>query len=197
MAEQLQDGTGTGSRVKVSKNNKLHTYAVSETISENASVNGNSYNINTGNITLTSANESGLLYFKNTGDNDIHVISIGYLMGASVGGSGDVQAVVLRNPSLGTVVSDEVLVGINQNKNAGSSRTLNSVAYKGAEGKVFTNGDDFYYSLIPSAGRGYVISTGSLVLPKGSSIGVKLTPQSGNTSMDLQVFLSVIEYTLD
>lgn len=197
MAEQILDGSGTGKRARVGSKNKLHTFSVSETIGEHASVNGDSYNINTGNLTLTSGNESGLLFFENSGDNDIHIISIGYLMGASTGGSGDILATVLRNPMSGTVVSDAINVDININKNASSSKNLSVKAYKGGEGKTFTDGEDFYYSLIPSAGRGYVISTGSIVLRKGASIGIKFTPQTGNTSMDMQVFLSVIEYTLD
>lgn len=194
MAEEIKDGTGTGHRAKVDASNRLHVQSVTETINESASENGRAYNINTGTLSLTSANESAVLYFKNTGDNDIHVASIGYLLGNSTGGSGDLNLKVVKNPTAGTVVSDASAVAINENKNAGSSKSLSVLAYKGGEGKTLTDGTDFYLSLQSGAARSYVINTGTLVMPKGSSIGVKITPQASNTAMNVQVFLSVIEY---
>lgn len=197
MSEQIIDGTGSGKKAKVDAQNRLHTHSVSEGLVEHASANGNSYNINTGTLTLTSSNESGLLYLKNNADSDVHIASIGYLMGNSTGGTGDINITVVRNPSLGTVVSDASLVDINENKNVGSSKELTVNAYKGGEGKTITNGDPLYYSLVAGSARGYVISTGTVVIPKGGAIGVKLTPQTGNTSMNVQVFMSVTEYRID
>jgi hypothetical protein len=197
MAEQILDGTGSGKKAKVDSGFRLHTHSVTETISENASENGQAFNINTGTINLTTASESGLLYLKNNSTNPIHIISIGYLMGNSTGGTGDVNLKVLKNPSTGTVISDAVPVSILENKNVGSSNVLDADVYKGAEGKTFTDGDDFYYSLVAGAARPYVIATGTLVIPKGGSIGVLATPQTSNTSMNIQIFLSIIEYTLD
>ena len=197
MAEQILDGTGSGRKAKVDSGNRLHTHSVTETIAENASENGEAFNVNTGTINLTTANESGVLYFKNNGDKPIHIISIGYLLGNSTGGSGDVTLKVTKNSTAGTVISDAVPVPILENKNVGSSNVLDVNAYKGAEGKTITDGDDFYYSLLAGAARPYVIATGTLVVPKGGSIGVLVTPQSGNTSMNVQIFLSIIEYTLD
>ena len=65
MAEQIIDGTGTGAKVKVDSANRLHTHSVTEDLIEYAASQGDSYNINTGTINLTSATESALLYFKN------------------------------------------------------------------------------------------------------------------------------------
>jgi hypothetical protein len=197
MAEQIVDGTGSGKKVKVDAQNRLHTHSVTEGLVEHASANGNSYNINTGSLALTTANESALLYLKNNSDFDIHIASIGYLMGNSTGGAGDINITVLKNPSLGTIVTDESDVAINQNKNVGSSKNLTANAYKGGEGKTFTNGEPLYYSLVAGSARGYVIATGTIVVPKGGSIGINLTPQTGNTAMDVQVFMSVTEYKID
>jgi len=196
MAETIIDGTGKGFEVKVDSNNKLAVYSVSENKVEFAASNGDSYNINTGTLVLTSAIESSLLYLKNNGDFDLHLASIGFLIGNSTGGAGDLNVTVVKNCTLGTVVTDEVVVDINQNKNTGSSQELVADIYKGGEGKTITNGTDLYYSLVAGAGRPYVISTGTVAIPKGSSIGIKLTPQAGNTSMSLQVFLSVTEYKI-
>ena len=197
MSEQIIDGTGSGKRVKVDSQNRLHTHSVTEGLVEHASANGNSYNINTGTMTLTSSTESSLLYLKNNADADVHIASIGYLMGNSTGGIGDINITVLRNPSLGTVVTDAVIVDINQNKNVGSSKNLTADAFKGGEGKTITNGEPLYYSLVAGSARGYVIETGTIVIPKGGSIGIKLTPQTSNTSMGVQVFMSVTEYKID
>jgi hypothetical protein len=193
MAESIIDGTGTGNVAKVDSRNRLSTLSISETTSESAARDGNSYNINTGTINLTSANESGVLYIKNNGDNDIVLLQIGYLVGNSTGGTGDFNAKVVFNPTGGTVISGATSVDVNVNKNAGSSKTLTVDCYKGAEGNTITGGNDTYLSLLPSAGRSYVINTGSIHLPKGSSLGITLTPQSSNTSTDVQIFLAVIE----
>jgi hypothetical protein len=185
-----------GDKAKVTSEGLLRTYSVSESIVENAAENGNSYNINTGTINLTSANESAVLYLKNNGNLDLHISAVGYLLGNSTGGAGDLELMVYRNPTTGTVISGATDVDINVNKNAGSSKTLTVNAYKGAEASTISGGNDWYKSLIPGAARSYVISTGTLVITPGSSIAVSIKPQAGNTSMNVQVFLSLIEYTL-
>lgn len=197
MAEVITDGTGTGYDAKVDNTNRLHTHAVTENKVEYASSRGDSYNINSGTMELTTANESSVLYFKNNGNYESHIASIGFLLGNSTGGSGDFNIAIVKNCSLGTLVSDAIDVAINQNKNVGSSQQLTIDAYKGGEGKTLEDGTDLYYSLVAGSGRPYVISTGTVVIPKGGSIGVKVTPQTGNTSMNLQVFLSVTEYKID
>ena len=99
---------------------------------------------------------------------------------------------ILRNPTAGTIVSNAVAAPVEINKNFGSSLSLTVDAYKGADGYTFTDGDVAYRSLLSSAARTYVISTGNIVLPTGTSIGVKITPQTSNSSMDVQLFLSVL-----
>jgi hypothetical protein len=195
MEVNIKNGSN-GNIAEVTATGRLKTYGVSESIVENAAENGNSFNINTGTINLTSANKSAVLYLKNNSDREIHIASIGFLLGNSTGGTGDVLLEVIKNPTAGTIVSGASAVAINENKNAGSSNTLTVDAYKGAEANTITDGSTWYYSLLAGAARPYVIATGTLVIPKGSSIGVNVTPQASNTSMDLQVFLSLIEYTL-
>jgi len=192
----INDGKGTGYQAKVDVNNRLQTLSVSLAAAQASAIEGDTYNINTGTINLTSANESALLYLKNNGIKDIHVTTIGYLLGNSTGGSGDLDLNVKRNPATGTIVSGANAVDVNINKNFGSTKTLTIDAFKGAEGSTLTNGDIAYYSLQPNSGRAYLINTGTLVIPQGSSIGISIIPQTGNTSMDVQVFLAVTEYDL-
>lgn len=196
MAEEIIDGTGSGNRAKVDSSKRLYTNSLSQTIVENASSNGDSYNVNTGLITLTDATDSYVLYFKNEGQNDLQISTVGYLLGNSTGGSGDLRISISKNPTGGTIISDAVDVSINENKNAGSSNQLSALAYSGGTGKTATGGSDFYYTLLAGAARPYIFSTGNIVLPTGSSIAVRIQPQTGNTSMDVEVFLAVSEFKL-
>lgn len=192
----INDGKGTGYQAEVDEYNRLQTLSVSLDASQRSAIDGETYNINTGTINLTTANESALLYLKNTGATDLHLTSIGYLLGNSTGGSGDTLMTVKRNPTAGTVVSGATSVDINVNKNFGSTKTLSVNAYKGAEGNTITGGGDAYYSLLPGVSRSYVINTGTLVIPQGSSISVSMTPPTGNTSVDVQVFFAITDYRL-
>ena len=188
----IEDGTGDGFQAKVNSRKQILAEAVSSTIVEDASANGNSYNVNTGTITLTSDSKSAILYLKNNGDNDLTISQIGYLFCNSTNGAGDASAEVIKNPKAGTLISTATVVDINQNKNFGSSSTITVDAYKGAEASTITDGDLSYLSLFKALGA-YTINTGSIVLPKGSSIGINVTPQAGNTSMSIQCFFSIIE----
>lgn len=192
----ILDGSGNGYAAEVDNKNRLQTLSVTLDVGQRSAIDGDTYNINTGSINLTTANESALLYLSNTGTSSLHITTIGYLIGNSTGGTGDLELKVLRNPTTGTIIDNATAVDVNINKNFGSTRTLDATVYKGAEGYTFTNGSDAYYSLQPNSGRAYLINTGTLVLPQGSSIGVSAVPQTGNTSMDIQIFLAITDYRL-
>ena len=176
----IEDGTGSGKWAKVNLNNRLLAQVITESEADHAAEVGDRYNINTGDITLTSANESGVFYIKNNEDDDLIVPSLIFNLGASTGGSGDWLASVYRNPTAGTVVSDASAVSMNANMNFGSNKTLVVDAYKGGEGKTLTDGTLAIESRV-SGGR-VIISLGTLAIPKGFSIGVKFTPPTSNTS---------------
>jgi len=169
------------------------TSSIIETILEDAAEDGRSHNINTGSITLTSASKTAVLYVKNNSEKDLLIPIIGFLLGNSTGGTGDLLIEVVRNPTAGTLISGVIDVDVRSNKNYGSNKTLTVDAFKGSEGNTITDGATSYFSLLNSASKQYVINTGLVILPKGSSIGVNITPQSSNTNIDIQVFLSVIE----
>jgi hypothetical protein len=183
----LENGGGSGYRAKVNKNNQLYVNSVSKAEERQATRDGRSYNINTGSIELTSANESAVLFLKNNEDQNLHITSIIAILGQSTGGSAtdDVIVEVLRNPTAGTVVSDATAVDVNSNRNFGSSNTLTADVYKGAETKTLTDGNQHILSLIAPGTR--VSFNIDEVLTKGSSIGVTLNPPASNTSMDVMV----------
>ena len=46
MGFAIKDGVGTSREARVNANNQLHTFAVTETLNEQSTVVGNSYNLN-------------------------------------------------------------------------------------------------------------------------------------------------------
>lgn len=192
----IADGAGKGRWAEVDKNQRLQTKSVSLSSVEASATQGDTYNINTGTIALTSANKSAVLYLKNNGENDLNITSIGFLLGNSTGGSGDLTVEVVRGPTGGTIVSSATDVSININKNFGSTKEIVIDAFKGVEASTLTGGTAGYSSLLNGSAKQYTIATGTLVLPRGSSIGVNITPQTGNTAMNVQVFFAVTEFLL-
>ena len=192
----IENGAGDGKKAKVDQDNRLHTHAITETANEEASGNGDAYNVNTGTITLTTANETTCLYFKNNQAAAIHVTTIGFLIGNSTGGSGDMDLRIDKGSNGGTIISNESVVSVLQNKNVNSSKTIDVTAYKGVEGDNCTGGTALYRTLLAGAARPYLIASGNVVIEAGGTICVKVTPQTGNTSMGIQIFLGIIEYNL-
>jgi hypothetical protein len=186
MAEyKIKDGTGTGELAKVNGDNRLYTQAVTITENDDANKKGLAYNINTGIITLTSAADTPIMYLKNNDDTTLHITAIAVGVGPSTGGSGGIPKItVIRNPTAGTTISNANDVDIKSNRNYGSQNTLSDVvAYKGATGETITDGEDHLILFQTSNGR--LFAQIDEILEKGSSIGVKFDPQTGNTSQDV------------
>ena len=188
--EQIQDGTGKGYLAKVDNANRLSTNSVTTSAQEFASANGLAYNLNTGVITLTNATKTPVLYLKNNEDLDLIIDLVLYMTGASTGGSGNILVEVVRNPTSGTIVSGASNVEMNQNRNFGSSRSLSVNAYKGTTGNTLTDGVKFIESILATATQRVAINVGAIILPKGSSIAIQITPPTGNTSMATEFAIS-------
>lgn len=183
----IKDGTGTGNAVKIDSSNRLHTVAVSTPRNHQAVDSGKAFNINTGIITLTSASKSAVLYFKNTGTQNISIPTLFYLIGNSTGGSGDALVTVLRNPTAGTIVSGATNVEINANRNFGSATSLNSDAFKGTEATTFTDGTKVIESIFNQSAARAALDIGTIVLKPGNSIGIDFTPATGNTALNIEI----------
>jgi hypothetical protein len=96
---------------------------------------------------------------------------------------------IVRNPTAGTVISDAAAVDMNQNRNFGSSETLTVDAYKGAEGKTLTGGDDIIIFYQAEGGR--LFASIDLDVPKGSSIGVQITP-TGLSAGTMNIYCALV-----
>ncbi len=172
-----------GYSAKVDKSNRLDTRGITKTETANATVEADSYNVNTGLITLTTAAESGVMYMKNNEDRDINIDAVVVIFGPSTAGSAtDTNQIrIYKNTTTGTLVSGAVDVDDNENRNYGSSKTLTVDAYKGATGSTITNGAVVVESLVGPGSR--VSFNIDLVLTKGDSIAISYEPSDSNTSM--------------
>lgn len=195
MAEVIRDGTGKGYLVKVNEDNQMLTSAVTSGVEIEANENGDAYNINTGLVSLTDAVDTPLLYLKNNEDNEfiISVVVIGMFNSAGGDSTADVYSTFIRNPTLGTIISDAVAVPIISNRNYGSNKVLDADVFLGATGRTMTNGDDHILVRMSVNSRTFVPI--NEVLPKGTSIGIKIKPPTSNTAMT--AYVAIIGYIHD
>tara|TARA_R110000772_G_C13087319_1_gene418139 strand:- start:64 stop:651 length:588 start_codon:yes stop_codon:yes gene_type:complete len=192
MGFEITDGGGKGYSAEVDSENRLRVFSIAEPEVFNASSLGNSYNFNTGVINLTSASKSAVFYIKNNGDSDLIITQLFYLIGNSTAGTGDVLVTVLRNPTTGTIISNAVAMEMDGvNRNFGSSKNLTTDSYKGAEASTFTNGDKIIESIIDQSPTRVTVEVGGLVVPRGTSIGIDITPATSNSSLDVEFAASV------
>lgn len=182
----LEDGTGTGRTAKIDAENRLYVNAIEQNVANWHNIDGDRYNINTDDMTLTTANESLCLYIKNNDARDLVIDSIVQICGASTGGSGDLKSYIYRNPTAGTIVSDATAASIISNLNYGSSNELTADIYEGGEGKTQTGGSKSLTSILTPPVTN-IISVGDIILPKGASLAVSIQPPSGNTSMNVHI----------
>ena len=197
MAEQILDGTGTGERAKVDKNNQLHTFSITESEQKQAAAVGNEYNINTGTIAFStnSTTRTTILYFKNDENTDFVVTAVALGLGTRSATVSDAANVfVVRNPTSGTTITNANDVDIRSNVNFGSSRTLKTttLSYKGADGEGATSGGTDHALLYMSDGR--LFANLNIDIPKGSSIAIEF---DGNTSGTFNVYATLIGYVKD
>lgn len=190
MSDYIQDGTGSGHRARVDNANRLRTFATNETGGTEAAIKGDNFNANSGNINLTSDNPSSLLYMKNTSGFDWIVNRVFYNTGNSTGGSGDFFVDVIANPTQGTLISAGAVHPV-YNLNFGSPVELESISLVGTEGSTLADGEVRVSTIFSSSGTRTLIGFDSIVIPSGSSIAVRVTPQPGNTSMNVQVGLNI------
>lgn len=184
MSTEIKDGTGTGNKARVDKTNRFTVHAVVQDEESEAAEDGNAFFIGSGFINLTTGNESAILFIQNNEEQDLKIVNIIFSSRPSIGGTQtQYAATFIKNPSgmsAGTGNSAAIT-----NINFGSAKNLSSSTEIGVEAATLTNG---------SVAAEFIIEHGklddfdaALVLPRGSSIGVKITPPSGNTSLDVEV----------
>jgi len=180
----IENGAGDGKKLKINGRNEAQVFSISESEAQAATEVGDAYNINTGEITLTTSTTSAILYFKNDEEQDVIVESIALGFRNTTCTDTNLACYVVRNPSTGTIIDDASTVAMNQNRNFGSSKTLRTttLAYKAsAQSKTFTNGDDIILIDAKKDDRTFVDI--SLEIPRGSSIGIRVDSASLATTV--------------
>jgi hypothetical protein len=179
MSSIIKDGTGDCFKAKVNSQNRLHTNSVILEDNDMSALKGKAYITNTSQLTLTSANASAVLYLKNTGNEDIITNRFSISLSDSTNGSGRMLFEIIRNPT--AISTSTVLTPVN--RNFGSNNIVTVDAIEGDEAATFTGGTVLSRTLF--AVNTSVLATISFVIPKGTSIGFRITPPTGNTSLDV------------
>lgn len=196
MAEQIIDGKGSGFRAQVDSDNRLHVNSVTRLQIDQAALLSEAYNISTGSMSLTSANESGVFYLKHEGIDPLVIKEILVILGASTGGSGSGLIKIIKNPTTGTLITEAKAAATVSNRDFSSSKELSTLVYKGEEADTLTDGDTFAVSSRDAGFAGVVsFDAAPIVLRKGNSIALTFTPATGNTSQSIVIASTIFAET--
>ena len=191
----LADGR-TGDTAAVDKKFRLATKAVTFTSSLSASMEGNQYNISGASFpVLTNAAETPVFYLLNneTDKTDWAITQIVIIAATSTGGSGDWTVRFFSNPTAGTIITagtDAVVT----NLDVGSNTPLNAVAKIGATGQTLSGGSPID-RLVPATPASLAIPLDAVIVGPGEAMGVAVIPPTGNTSLKMEVAVSIIRLT--
>lgn len=191
MAEQILDGNGSGARAQVGSDKRLQVRAVSEDELIHNGELGNAYNFNTGLISVSG--DATLIYFKNNSDDNFILTDIALAAFDGITHSNAPYITLIKNPTGGDLITDQTAVSMNQNRNFGSSKTAEGLVYKGKTGGTITGGSDVGIFLTGKTGRSFF--SFNALLPKGSSIAVKLTANLSSGSANY--YCALIGYYKD
>ena len=195
MGFEIKDGTGTGNQVHVDASNRMSTVAVTRDHNGDATIRADSYNINSGLVTITSVDEQGLLYVKNNETRDLHIHTIIVILGPSTSGvtTDTTRVRIYKNITTGTLVSEANAADTVSNRNFGSSKVLDATAYKGDASSTITDGTIHIESLIDPGSR--VPFPIDEILTQGDSIAISVEANDSNTSM--KAMAAIVCYLTD
>ena len=180
--------TGGFKQVQVTERGRLAVYSESQSSTTFSAIEGDAYNITTGVLSGISTADSALLYFKYLDDGILIVDSL--IVGIDDADANNPQLItLLRNPTAGTIVSDASAATIANRNFASSNELTNSLIYKAAapDAETFTDGDTFGIFYANDNSRLYAEL--DLVMKKGSSLGVKISPALASGNLDCYVAL--------
>jgi hypothetical protein len=184
MAQEIIDGSGSGNRAQVDSDHRLHVNSVTRTQDEQAALLGVAYNLSTGSVALTSANKSCIAYMKYNGTDPFVIKEVIIIPSASTSGTGNASIQILRNPTAGTIVTNEVPFTAVNNRDFSSSNSIanDSDIFKGVEGDTLTDGSSFAFTTRDNFDIPITFDAANIVLRKGNSVGICITPPTGNTA---------------
>ncbi len=186
MGMRIEGGKTGVNTLLIDSDGKAEARCVTETEAQWAAEKGDAYNLNTGTVGLTSSTESGVMYVLNNEDKVLIVEQIIVGVGTAGTTTDVTTATIVRNP---TSVSFSAAVDMNQNRNFGSSNTLDSgtLVYKGAEAATITGGDDIIQFYVNPGTR--LAAPINLELQKGNSIAIKVDTNTSSGTTNIYVAL--------
>ena len=188
MGFQILDGKGKGAKAGVGSDNRLLVSSINETIFQYSAEEGDAYFLGTPLVTLTTAGENAIFFYDHNEDDPLIVENF-FTTATTTNGTPNMYAVnFYKNPTAMSVATSSVAL----NQNFGSSNTLDGTLQYGASGSAFTGGT-LVASLYVPVGE-YNVIPANLVLQKGNSWGISITPPAGNTSMPVQFGARSIVY---
>lgn len=189
MGFEITDGTGKGLSAGVDLNNRLLTNSISETVFQFAAEKGDAYFIGTPLINLTNAAASAIFYCENNEDSPLILGTFFLIAESTTGGTPNMFRVTwYKNPtSISSATATSAL-----NQNFGSSNELDATIQYGAQGSTVTGGGIAAILSFPIGQFNQFDA--NLVLEKGSSFALVVTPPTGNTSMNVQFGTRSIKY---
>lgn len=167
----IVDGTGSGNRAKV-KNNKLQVEAITESSYVHAAEEGEAFNINTFEITVTGAGTNiPLLYIKNNETNPLECV--GWFIGQkSASGSGTATPITFKmyGGAVGGTIIDSGVTGTAVNRNLGSPKSFDvDIRVGGSAYDISLVGAPLLYQYHYS---GRAFGEVNFVVPQGANIVV-------------------------
>ena len=180
----IRDGTGTKKAAKVDSSNKLDTRAVISCSIHEAAEDEEAVFVSSGLVTLTSTCQSAIMWYQNDEEKDLLITEVFFSVGSSTGGSGSLSFAFRKNATgLSSCVGDALFT----NPNFGSAKVFCATSERGEEGATVTGGTATAAFFIALDGTTTLPAT--LVIPKGNSISVQVTPPAGNTNVVVAVAL--------
>jgi hypothetical protein len=159
----IQDGTGKGYFAQVDSSNRLRVRNVGETTYDDASMTGESFNVNTQFVSVTVGTEFPLFYFKNNEASDVVVVA--WFIGIGVAGGSPTENALMRvygNPSSVTGGTNVTVT----NRRIGDARIF---AFDAKSSPTWTPaGTPVLYQTQTASSR--VFGTVNLTLPRNASL---------------------------
>lgn len=189
MSETIKDGKGRGYLAGVNADNQLLTRATTIEQRLLSAIDENYYETTTGEITLSDAVETPIIYIKNNDTNSNKVIVIDRVFWDifdSTGGAGSGKLKYYLNP---TVTGGTDIVP--NNTNFGTNKTLTGTFTKS---QTTMTGTVWWIAQLSSPSS-ITVNEGRIIIPPGYNFGISIQAPTSNTSMIISVNIAM--YLLD
>jgi len=168
----------------VDDQNNLQTIATTKSQDFVETTGGNFFVAHTGIISLTTASESAIFYFKNNETINVNIIRMICSSGFSKELSGTPNTNSTYQLKVATEPKTPTFTTVTKVVNAlpGSGKDLTVDSFEGVEGSSFASQDNVLYHDLLQHGQRIDLNLSTIVLEPGRAIGILITPPTGNST---------------